>query len=216
MSEFQIELIKALNKANETDWSALLGNIIGSLIISLVSAWIAYRVAKIQAETQIKKQSELEILKEKRILATNIKLQKYESLSNSINEYIRLVGKSYINVLYFSRPDKYTKQVSLEDLRKTEADLQLEIGQWSRQNEIMSAYVPDIRKKWKELSSLYFNIVNIIYDGFTYEGRFQPVVADASFAALQDSHNKFILKGIEIQDCLTGMIINTIKELEAN
>lgn len=91
MTPFEDGLIKALEHIGNTDWKGNIFNLIGILITSASSAWAAFMISKNQTEKQIAKQNSLEIKKEKRMLATQIRLEKYEDLYESLAEYTRLL-----------------------------------------------------------------------------------------------------------------------------
>ena len=96
------------------------------------------------------------------MLATQIRLDKYEDLYDSITEYTRLVNQSYLNVLYYIHSDEYSEKRTIEELRIIEDDLQNEIGIKSRRTEILSAYHPEIREKMVIQKRLYGEIADII------------------------------------------------------
>ena len=127
MTPFEDGLIKALERMGNTDWIGNIFNVIMTIITSAFSAWTAFRVAKYQIEKQITKQNSLEIKREKRMLATQIRLDKYEDLIDSLTEYSRLVNRYYLNVLYYTHSSKYSEKTTFEQLRIIEEDLQQEI-----------------------------------------------------------------------------------------
>lgn len=216
MTPFEDGLINALDQIGNTDWIGNIFNLIGILIGAAASAVTAINIAKNYTEKQIEKQNNLEIKKEKRMLATQIRLDKYEELYDFISEYSRLVNQSYLNVFYHTHSDKFSEQRTLEQVREKEDELQREIGPNSRKIEILSAYHPEIRKEWEVLKKLYFEITMIIYDGFTYPGRFEPIAEDSSFEKLEDKQSLFNSQSIKIQDVLTAAIIEIIKDLESD
>ena len=124
MTSFEKGIVNALEQMGDTDWIGIIFNIVGIIVASAFSAWAAFRIAKYQTEKQITKQNSLEVKKEKRMLATQIRLDKYEDLYDSITEYTRLVNQSYLNVLYYIHSDEYSEKRTIEELRIIEDDLQ--------------------------------------------------------------------------------------------
>ena len=216
MTSFEKGIVNALEQMGDTDWIGIIFNIVGIIVASAFSAWAAFRIAKYQTEKQITKQNSLEVKKEKRMLATQIRLDKYEDLYDSITEYTRLVNQSYLNVLYYIHSDEYSEKRTIEELRIIEDDLQNEIGIKSRRTEILSAYHPEIMNEWNVLSKMYEEIADIIFDGFTYPGRFEPKVKDSSFDTLKEKHNLFNEQYCKVQDMLTSAIVNIINDLESD
>ena len=216
MTPFEDGLIKALEHIGNTDWKGNIFNLIGILIASGFSAWAAFMIAKSQTEKQIAKQNTLEIKKEKRMLATQIRLDKYEDLYESLTEYARLVNQSYLNVLRYAHPDDYSEKKTLDQIRIIEDDFQKEIGMQSRRTEILSAYHPEIKEDWKILNKLYGEMANIIYDGFTYPGRSKPVMEDNSFNNLRSKNDLFNLQAMAIQDMLANATVKIIRDLESD
>lgn len=216
MTDFEVGLINALERMGNTDWIGIALNIIGTLIVSAVSALVAFKMAKDQTEKQITKQNSLEVKKEKRMLATQIRLDKYEDLYESLSDYVRLVNQSYLNIFDHTHSDKYSEKKTLEQIREREEELQLEIGPKSRKIEILSAYHPEIRKEWFLLSVRYTEIADIIYDGFTYPGRFEPLAEDFSFQDLKEKRRLFDLQSHKILFMLTDAIITIINDLESD
>ena len=216
MTPFEDGLIKALERMGNTDWIGNIFNVIMTIITSAFSAWTAFRVAKYQIEKQITKQNSLEIKREKRMLATQIRLDKYEDLYESLTEYARLVNQSYLNVLRYAHPDDYSEKKTLDQIRIIEDDFQKEIGMQSRRTEILSAYHPEIKEDWKTLNKLYGEMSNIIYDGFTYPGRSKPVMKDNSFNNLRSKNDLFNLQAMAIQDMLANATVKIIRDLESD
>ena len=216
MTPFEDGLIKALEHIGNTDWKGNIFNLIGILIASGFSAWAAFMISKNQTEKQIAKQNTLEIKKEKRMLATQIRLDKYEDLYESLTEYARLVNQSYLNVLRYAHPDDYSEKKTLDQIRIIEDDFQKEIGMQSRRTEILSAYHPEIKEDWKTLNKLYGEMSNIIYDGFTYPGRSKPVMKDNSFNNLRSKNDLFNLQAMAIQDMLANATVKIIRDLESD
>ena len=216
MTPFEDGLIKALEHIGNTDWKGNIFNLIVILIASGFSAWAAFMIAKNQTEKQIAKQNTLEIKKEKRMLATQIRLDKYEDLYESLTEYARLVNQSYLNVLRYAHPDDYSEEKTLDQIRIIENDFQKEIGMQSRRTEILSAYQPEIKEDWKILNKLYGEMANIIYDGFTYPGRSKPVMKDNSFNNLRSKNDLLNLQAMAIQDMLANATVKIIRDLESD
>ena len=216
MTPFEDGLIKALEHIGNTDWKGNIFNLIGILIASGFSAWAAFMIAKNQTEKQIAKQNTLETKKGKRMLATQIRLDKYEDLYESLTEYARLVNQSYLNVLRYAHPDDYSEKKTLDQIRIIEDDFQKEIGMQSRRTEILSAYHPEIKEDWKTLNKLYGEMSNIIYDGFTYPGRSKPVMKDNSFNNLRSKNDLFNLQAMAIQDMLANATVKIIRDLESD
>ena len=214
MTSFEKGIVNALEQMGDTDWIGIIFNIVGIIVASAFSAWAAFRIAKYQTEKQITKQNSLEVKKEKRMLATQIRLDKYEDLYESLTEYTRLVNQSYLNVLYYIHSDEYSEKRTIEELRIIEDDLQNEIGIKSRRTEILSAYHPEIREKMVIQKRLYGEIADIIYDGYAYPGRYKAWAKDTSFENLREKNHLFNLKCIEIQEMLTTAIIDIINNLE--
>ena len=70
--------------------------------------------------------------------------------------------------------------------------------------------------EWNVLSKMYEEIADIILDGFTYPGRFEPKVKDSSFDTLKEKHNLFNEQYCKVQDMLTSAIVNIINDLESD
>ena len=216
MTSFEKGIVNALEQMGDTDWIGIIFNIVGIIVASAFSAWAAFRIAKYQTEKQITKQNSLEVKKEKRMLATQIRLDKYEDLYESLTEYARLVNQSYLNVLRYAHPDDYSEKKTLDQIRIIENDFQKEIGMQSRRTEILSAYHPEIKEDWKTLNKLYGEMSNIIYDGFTYPGRSKPVMEDNSFNNLRSKNDLFNLQAMAIQDMLANATVKIIRDLESD
>lgn len=216
MTPFEQDLIEALKQIGATDWAGYIINLVGIVIASAFSARVAFKIAKYQTEKQLTKQNILETKKEKRMLATQIRLDKYEDLYASLTEYARLISQSYLNVLYYTHSDEYSEKITIEQLRVNEDDLQQEILLKGNKTEILSAYHPEIMNDWNVLSKIYEEIADIIFDGFTYPGRFEPKVKDSSFDTLKEKHNLFNEQYCKVQDMLTSAIVNIINDLESD
>lgn len=216
MTPFEDGLIKALERMGNTDWIGNIFNVIMTIITSAFSAWTAFRVAKYQIEKQITKQNSLEIKREKRMLATQIRLDKYEDLIDSLTEYSRLVNRYYLNVLYYTHSSKYSEKTTFEQLRIIEEDLQQEILLKSKKIEILSAYHPEIRNKWDALDELYEDFSNLIMDIITYPNRFKLVEEDISFEDVTEKYELFNIQYSAIEDMLTNAIIKIINDLESD
>ena len=216
MTSFEKGIVNALEQMGDTDWIGIIFNIVGIIVASAFSAWAAFRIAKYQTEKQITKQNSLEVKKEKRMLATQIRLDKYEDLYESLTEYARLVNQSYLNVLRYAHPDDYSEKKTLDQIRIIEDDFQKEIGMQSRRTEILSAYHPEVKEDWKILNKLYGEMGNIIYDGFTYPGRSKPVMKDNSFNNLRSKNDLFNLQAMAIQDMLANATVKIIRDLESD
>ena len=162
MTPFEQDLIEALKQIGATDWAGYIINLVGIVIASAFSARVAFKIAKYQTEKQLTKQNILETKKEKRMLATQIRLDKYEDLYASLTEYARLISQSYLNVLYYTHSDEYSDKITIEQLRVNEDDLQQEILLKGNKTEILSAYHPEIMNEWNVLSKMYEEIADII------------------------------------------------------
>ena len=214
MTPFEDGLIKALEQIGATDWIGNIFNLIGILIGSAASALTAVNIAKNYTEKQIEKQNSLDEKKEKRMLATQLRLSKYEELYESLTEYALLVNQSYLNILRYVHPDNYSEKKTLEQIRIIEDDFQREIGKQSRRTEVLSVYHPEIKEDWHILNRRYGEMANIIYDGFTYPGRSKSVVKDNSFDNLMNKNDLFNLQVIKIQDILANATVKIIRDLE--
>lgn len=219
MSEYEMEMIRVLDQMGKTDWVGITVSLLGivfSLVVPLVSAWIAFKISNNQITLQLTQQNKLETQKEKRMLSTKIRLDKYEELYDSLSEYTRLVNQSFFNIVYYIQPNEYYGERTLKQTREIEKGLQLEIGQKSKLTEILSSYHPEIRDDWDDMIRLYCDIANIIYDGFTYPSSDEPFVKDPSFEHLKLKHDLLNLKNTKICDDLTKATIQIIKDLESD
>lgn len=158
MSGLRMIWIMTVEGLLNTDWLGLLG----VLAPPIISAWVAYQIARYQIDTQLKKQNDLDVKKDKRMLATQIRLAKYEEFQLALTEYIDLhyqeytiVSRSYI----YSQDHPKTKQFKsqIDDL-----DTKLKIV-YNKIN-VLSPFCTDFEKPWTVLYFSYAHLDQFIFD----------------------------------------------------
>lgn len=206
MTEYETELIRVLDQVGNPDW---LGIVI-SIVVPIVSALVVFFLSKYQIDIQSKRQYILDVQKENRALATKIKLDKYEDLFSQLTDFNYIVTHTFLNIIYYNNH----KSISLEQAQKNSISFQLSIDPKITKIEVLSAYHPEIREDWVYLLSLYRELEEIIYGGFTFPNGPNVVPMDFSFSHLDNKYKLFDLKSKNICETLTTSILEKVKDLE--
>lgn len=125
-----------------TDWLGFLGVVAPPII----SAWVAYLIARYQIDTQLKKQNELEVKKENRMLVTKIRLDKHELFLSTLTEYLNLERSSYFNIVNYRDGSK-----TLEQAENSDNALRLKVGQTEDNLSVLILYYPKLENDLKDL-----------------------------------------------------------------
>lgn len=224
MSGIRMIWIMTVEGLLKTDWLGILGVIAPPII----SAWVAYQIARYQIDTQLKKQNELEVQKENRMLVTKIRLSKYEEFYVFLQEYITLSYQRYKNTYLYD-----TNSMPLKKFEELESDLDSKRHQIYFKLRSLIAFCPALEDSWEDLFWSYVNLDRFIMINITNpkENNSEKDNIDLSETELDDLYTQeyrayigelkairddFQAKENELNKLINDSILNIMNDLESD
>ncbi|PFI93401.1 hypothetical protein [Priestia megaterium] len=144
---------------NTDAWIGFWGGYLGAIIGALAAGAIAYFVA----HKQINLQSEKDNKREKQFLATQLRIEKYQEAYSLLAETNREFASS-LGLLM----DYYQHRIKLEELRQRDDQSQNNIIAFRRRLQGLVPFVEGLDKDLKEIVTLHEELVDVIFNKFTY------------------------------------------------
>ncbi|MBC1935120.1 hypothetical protein HCA69_01995 [Listeria grandensis] len=193
-------------------------NLLGTLISAGLAAFVAYIIVSKQNNAQTSlliSQVKYERERDAHNFIVQMKLEKYSLIMSSLVDSMRCYKESYQNIMnYIRSDDSYTPAISLDDLRRKEDELQKNLLDLQKEMNILLTYFPKIKAEWERVLTSYTEMSNIIYDGYTYPGRYQQLVNDTSETALKNSFYALTLDYVSMVEIIEREMQDLMESLE--
>lgn len=134
-------------------WGGYMGAIIGALAAGAIAYFVAHRQINLQTEKDHKR--------EKKFLATQLRIQKYEEVYSLLSETNREFAISEALVI-----DYYKSEITLEELKRDEKRSENNIIAFRRKLRGLAPFVEGLDKDLDTITKLHRTLVNIVYDTY--------------------------------------------------
>ncbi|MED4064423.1 hypothetical protein [Priestia megaterium] len=186
-------------------WLGFWGGYLGAIIGALAAGAIAYFVAR----RQINLQAEIDNKREKQFLVTQLRIEKYQEAYSLLSDLNREFAISQHLVLNY-----FHKKITLEVLRDKEDQCQQNVMMLTRKINSLEPFIKNLKEAHDIIKSRYWDMGNIIYDGYTYPGSKKRFADDTTIDTFKEVSHELMMYTVNFCDEINGYLKNEVDKLE--